>query len=438
MSDALDRVMGAELLDSARAKGGPAPSVADVERAVENILPGAKRIRDGPGGKPYEAAPLTVGDLVEVRRGPRVELGVIVRVPQADSEDPAARRYMTINGDGHTMLHFGQDVLFQACGWAFSQEVAEAAATERRNHRIVGLSAEAEEIMKAEKLDQSLIQSLVKFREQTEKLSYDQKQRLGKVYNQFHLIENVESVTVNDVARWSFATAADGSSREPTHAECYAAFAHLAKSSREFTTDADAEEIRRTRSFNVRSADEIVRLMFLENEMRPATTARPGEEKTDQPSAALKSFLTRATQRIEWAKSLPMYADPTKPSTFTVPPPPELEFTLQDLDFIAAIKEYTFANSSKLPNPYAFFVNRAIMSQLPGYNTSGRLPPGPSAGQRGLDGVRLLKDLGVWQPYENITIPAMLKKGHIVGVEGLEGHDTSPWAEDLAADSLVW
>ncbi|KAI8618841.1 hypothetical protein BC830DRAFT_881083 [Chytriomyces sp. MP71] len=121
----------------------------------------------------------------------------------------------------------------------------------------------------------------------------------------------------------------------------------------------------------------------------------------------------------------------------------QIEFTENDMRFIRAIKSAAFSPTSNVyQNPYSDLVNRGILSRLPsGYaikpasRSDGSV--GPSASARGMDAVRLLKDLGVLAPWENTVLLTNATGGKST-LPSIDGHGFSDWADEAVRCSKLW
>ncbi|KAJ3141443.1 hypothetical protein HK100_006660 [Physocladia obscura] len=382
---------------------------------------------------------IQVGDLAQVRREPCI----VVRVPS-----PLDQFYVSLTVSGHALRHAARDVGFVATGWSKQMsakaisagEVAMTTATptttaKSSNSKTTVIAAESSELLATAQIPPTILTHLARFDAYADRLLYEHGERFSQAYIEFFAADSDNPaivVSVEDVARWVFKSTENNC---PSPAELYATHTFLSKNIKMFAplseTNSSYSPIDSNPRFLLRGKSEVDEISWIEQQMRGV---RIGDE--------LKSFLNKAVTLIERANASPvvetsMFGVKETVTDLAIDNLDDIAFTETDLRFINIIKGAAF---KPYPNPYIEYVNRGILSRLPfGYSKKPSRKStnnGPTAFSRGLDAIRLLKDLGVLTPWENTAILAAKSNGGFL--DGIPGHDLSDWADSAQTDANIW
>ncbi|KAJ3297589.1 hypothetical protein HK104_000329 [Borealophlyctis nickersoniae] len=369
--------------------------------------------------------PLAPGDLVEIRRGINVYVGILAGIAGSDCH--------TVLYNGHSLLHRETDVVFQVPGWAFSPLVNRPAGSEAlSNLSTVGLSAHSQMLLEKANIKTTAISHIEKFREAADKYAYDGREKLGRAWAHFAHKLKATSITVDELARWAFYP--EESQRgplenkaalvTPTGAELFAAFSFMARTSGQFRP-ARASLIRQSREFYLREVEEVEKLRWLWEQIRGHSphkqTAESGLSSPLLPSRSpeLASFLDKARTTVTWSREAGGVPTPEKPI-------PEVVFTAVDRIFIDALKSAAMETDGVFQSPYK---NASLVGIIkPLYPLYDAKPHDSHI-------VHLLKEIGVWLPFENTVISRTSPKGRLAA---LEGHGLNKWADDVWEEARVW
>ncbi|ORY49593.1 RNB-domain-containing protein [Rhizoclosmatium globosum] len=376
-----------------------------------------------------------IGDLAQVRREPCV----IVQLPTSTDKD-----CISITASGHSLRHSLKDISFLSPNWSFATPSNSSSASNQQQQQQskvpVGLNADSSTLLAASNIPASIISHLSQFDQTVDRLIHEKTAKFAALYAEFKTSQNREFITVQEAASWVFhgldgALAVENASVTP--AQMCAAQLYLSRNPKWFQLDAAAGSnmlVEINARFLLKNRDEVDDFVWLEKQ---AKGSRPGKE--------LKEFLEKAMILIEWAANHPAIDSsllkPESAKTAEYNRPTDITFTESDLKFIAAIKSAAFNPASiRNANPHTELVNRGILSRLPhGYakKATRSMLNGPNASGRGLDALRLLKDLGVLTPWENTTIHTAAGEG-AGALDALDGHGFSEWADIAVSESQTW
>ncbi|KAJ3030531.1 UNVERIFIED_CONTAM: hypothetical protein HDU68_008674 [Siphonaria sp. JEL0065] len=387
-------------------------------------------------GIPGVGVPINVGDLAQVRREPCV----IIRLPS--TADPT---FESIAASGHSIKHSLKEISFLSPNWSSQVPKLQLESLSSTTTRIpIGVTAESTGLLEASHIPVSILSHLSNFDTAVDRIIHEKTAKFSKVYAHF---QTHDSVTVFEVACWVF-KGIDGALFQQhesttttseldrmtalgiTSSELCATQIYLSRNPKWFIQDSAATSlhVELNARFKIRNEDGVSEMVWLEKQ---AKGSKPGQE--------LKLFLEKAKSLIEWAVAHPALGAPPDASSSSRP---NIVFTDSDHIFIKAIKSAAFHPSTlSKPNALTDLVNRGILSRLPhgyarkGFRSAGG-SVGPSASGRGLDAIRLLKDLGVLTHWENPSVYAANTEGG--ALDALDGHNLSEWADQAVLESGVW
>ncbi|TPX71086.1 hypothetical protein SpCBS45565_g01305 [Spizellomyces sp. 'palustris'] len=346
---------------------------------------------------------LAPGDFVEIRRGGKTYVGCLAKIPEYDT---FGAEYRTILYNGHFLLHRAGDVTFQAPGWAYSSVVQKPISN---SFATAGLSPESAALLAAAGIPTTTIAHIENFREAAETYAYTMRQRFAAAYRIFGEQKKVRSVTVDSVARWVFYADGDG---EPTPAELYATYNFLLRNVRLYKP-VKPRHMRTDREFILRSPAESERILWMWDQVRAAGAS--GEQKKTNE---LREFLGKTRRLVEW------HRDSKRDLETASKQRPAVAFTDTDHTFIAALKDAAL-EPDVFPNPYRQVALGGILKAL--YPLYGNKP-----GSR--EAMQILKEIGIWTPWENTSMYQASEKGQMVT---LEGHGLSTYADDVAQQAQL-
>ncbi|KAJ3037287.1 hypothetical protein HK097_003553, partial [Rhizophlyctis rosea] len=360
-----------------------------------------------------DVPPLAVGDLVEIRRGNRGEMGILIKMSGGECT--------SVLFNGHIIIHREPEVCFQVAGWAYSPAVTKnpisAAAV---SSATIGLSPDSQAALKAANIPPSTLAHIVRFQEAATKYAYEKRDKLSSAWANFE-VRGTKILTVDGLARWAFYDPQPDDSPliTPTNAELYASYNHLARQTDQFRP-LRPNRIRETREFYVRPAAEVQKIKWLWSQVRAGNSARSSSSQPAQPSAFssdLTAFLDKSKTLITWYRATNGIPTPDKPV-------PSVTFTSIDRLFISALISAAVENVGTFFSPYkniAFAIMRAL---YPLYNSRGG----------DMDVQVMIKEIGVWRSWENVGMLKASPKGRL---EHLEGHGMAEWADAVWEEAKV-
>ncbi|KAI9208957.1 uncharacterized protein BJ171DRAFT_437687 [Polychytrium aggregatum] len=343
-------------------------------------------------------AGINIGDLVEVRRGGKSFLGIIMKLPGARGS--GENDYQTVVEHFHWISHSEAQISFRIPGWAFSKIVQRA--TEKGESVLPQYQSSLSRsgnLFDLTGVPPIAVQHLDRFKEAAESYRFSKVQRMNQLYSA--IVKKRTTITLVEAAQWIYYNGEDGTS--PTSAELYATFLYLLKNSVQFSP-VDPWAIGLTPEFRVRDPEEVQKIDWLRKQI-----------SSQRQGSAFESFIAKARTLIDWSRS--------RDGGSNAPPetPPKVTFSSDDQVFIDAVKTY-ISLSAHLPSVYETIVLSGIIKELqPLYRYRSNKQ----------DAILLLKEIGVWTPWENTRIYIGGKRGV---VETLEGHGLASWADDVARE----
>ncbi|KAI8811738.1 hypothetical protein BJ742DRAFT_736293 [Cladochytrium replicatum] len=346
--------------------------------------------------------PLTLGDLVEVRRHNRSMIGILIQVPSR-RKTISSSPYRTVLSSGHVMEHRDSDVLFQVPGWAFEPQLASLARPGAAfSSTPVGLQSSDLNLLQKLEIPITALDHLNVIPARAEQLKDKMSGKFAQVHSHFASSIGTRRVaTLRDVAAYVFGSL-DVANYKPTAAELLAAHTFMYRSP---SFVADGRNVRYTRLYGILSTDEVEKLNWLRNQLTDMEeTAIRSEPRTTH----LDAFLQKCRSLIEWRRDLLKRAklaanlgsgddsipEPLGSPEVFDPPAPKVEFTGTDHIFIESILQLV-ASPANWPNPLKPLVLDGIIRMLQ--------PLYPPMLQEH-HAAQLLKEIGVWSSWENIGL----------------------------------
>ncbi|KAI9094968.1 hypothetical protein DFS34DRAFT_582497 [Phlyctochytrium arcticum] len=320
--------------------------------------------------------------------------------------------YLTLMSNGHTLIHSGSAVTFQAPRWAYLPMIQKA--PEPAVAVSGGMSPNTESLLSIAQIPKHVIIRINAFGEACSRYAYEASERMGSAWQYFTKDKQQSSVTVEEFAQYAFypESLPSGAVVKPTFAELYASYTFLARAGKQYKVR-KVHTVRSDQEFLLRSEEEIKRIDWLLEQVRGERVQATGKGKDNKDrSTELRSFLTKARSLVEWSR-----ASSGKDTAHSSPP--EVTFSDSDYHFIDAIKEAAL-DDGNFSGPYKPIVMTGILRAL---------HPLYSERPTSKDVIRFLKEIGIWTKWENLAVHHDGKKG---ALEHLEGHGITDWAQAVA------
>ncbi|KAJ3032430.1 hypothetical protein HDV00_007538 [Rhizophlyctis rosea] len=359
---------------------------------------------DGDDAMAVDVPPLAIGDLVEVRRGIKGEMGVLIGMNGGECT--------SVMFNGHNMIHRETEVAFQVPGWAYSAAVAKNPVSQAVvSQATLGLSPDSRKAMETANIALSSLAHISKFQEAASKYGYEKRAKFGAAWAHFRQTQSNQIVTVDGLARWAFYEAAkDGQQITPTNAELYSAFVFMARDTQHFRP-IRPNNIRETREFYLRPAEEVQRIQWLWSQIRGNTAQQTQSDTSKSAPTEMGGFLEKCKKLVEAYRGQSTSAS--------------VAFTPVDGLFIGALIFAAVENTGSFQSPY-----RNIASGI----TKALYPLYP-ARSNDVQYAEVLKEIRVWRAWENVAMYKASPKGRI---NTLEGHGMVDWADSVWEEANLW
>ncbi|KAJ8330050.1 3'-5' RNA exonuclease complex component [Batrachochytrium dendrobatidis] len=347
--------------------------------------------------KPFQ---LQVGDLVEVRRQGKVQVGVLIK-----AKNSGFSSHMTLLGNGHVLLHSQSDVFFNIPYWIKDNSTPIPGTATKV---ALGMSTLTASQLQIKNIPKSITHNIIDFqrlvdghmtviREKSELIHSE----LIKGRLQKEISKGVDFSTA-DAAKIAFDVV------HPTHSQLYCTFLFLCKNNMQFVP-ADTYKLLESSMFRLRPKKEHEQISWIMSQVRQTISGNADSHFT--------AFLNKSKTLIQWFRT----------GSTALVERPSINFTAEDKIFINTILQ-SLSVAQNFPSFERTFSWVHVLKRIaPLYS----FYPGEA------DVILFLKEIGVHAPWENIALHQSTNIGRPSFMFGEEGDLVTQKSDALGRELCV-